>query len=65
MSHMIMSMSQLRQLYYTLPNCFCPDPFVTPEGYEKNGTVWQCAKGYAGDAELLCQERGCLMLEGC
>ena len=38
-------MSQLRQLYYTLPNCFCPDPFVTPEGYEKNGTVWQCAKG--------------------
>jgi hypothetical protein len=58
-------MSQLRQLYYTLPSCFCPDPFVTPEGYEKNGTVWQCAKGYAGDAELLCQERGCLMLEAC
>ena len=24
-----------------LPTCFCPDPFITPEGYEKNGTVWQ------------------------
>ena len=46
----------VRQLYYTLPNCSCPDPFVTPDGYEKNGTVWQCARGYAGNPELLCQD---------
>ena len=29
-----------RELYHVLPTCFCPDPFITPEGYEKNGTVW-------------------------
>ena len=24
------NVSQLRQLYYTLPNCFCPDPSSHP-----------------------------------
>ena len=40
-----------------MPNCSCPDPFSLPLGYEKNLTtdVWQCALGYAGDAELICQ----------
>ena len=54
--HTCFVMWNVRQLYYTLPNCSCPDPFVTPDGYEKNGTVWQCARGYAGNPELLCQE---------
>ncbi|CAK9038819.1 unnamed protein product [Durusdinium trenchii] len=64
-----------QQLYYELPGCFCPDPFVTPDGYEKNGTTWQCAKGYAGEAQLLCQDgqvclaeptlRGCSALQPC